>query len=83
MNCFILVLLLLCSQNNSGSGNCGTTGRNGKKQKESGCGCSTAKENSCGCRNDSLIEPRNFPSFQSSTCGCEESKPEQSCNCCQ
>ncbi len=74
MNCLILVLLLLCGQNNgnwfdNGCNNgCGCRNdrcdREGRGERDGGrsggCGCGNDRkdEDDCGCRNDFRSEPR-------------------------
>lgn len=94
MNCLILVLLLLCCQGgcgNSGFG-CSTNrddgcpdrnpcrrdsdrGRDGDRDRD------RERASDCGCRNESRVEPRPFIPYPGSTCGCEESRNNNGCDC--
>lgn len=79
MNCWILVLLLLCCQGNSQDNGC--SGR----QSSSDCSC-RRRENErererqneeCPCRNearqDNRGDQRTFIPYPGTTCGCEGS----------
>ena len=92
MNCLLLVLLLLCNQNNSGCNNdcgCGNSnsgcGNNGVGCNRNSGGCSNRereREENCRC-SDSRIEPRTFIPYPGSTCGCEEPRNNNGCDCNQ
>ncbi len=88
MNCLLLVLLLLCNQNNGCDNDCGCGNRNrGCGNSGTGGICNSVgsgrdRDDSCGC-SDSRVEPRTFIPYPGSTCGCEEPRSNTGCDCNQ
>ncbi len=92
MNCWILLVLLFCGGNFCGNNTnqvvsecCNNTNR----RNDCNCGCSDRHDNdrNCGCQADVRPEPRfearPFISYSGNTCGCEEARNNNDCNCCQ
>lgn len=81
MNCLILVLLLLSCGN---GGNCQNE-NNCQNRGSNDCGRRDTNDRDCGCRNDSRqesrLEPRPFISYPGSSCGCEEPRNNNGCDC--
>lgn len=82
MNCLILVLLLLSCGNGNGERRNTNNGGNCQNDRSS---YRDQGDRDCGCRNDSRsesrLEPRPFISYPGSSCGCEEQRNNNGCDC--